>query len=392
MTARETEDKLETLCVHAGVEPEPQTGAIMTPIFQTSTYVQPAPGQPLLYDYSRAGNPTRTALETALAALEGGSDAVSFSSGLAAEQAIAQLLDPGDRVIVSEDAYGGTGRLFRTLFQRYGIAFEFLDLRDLDALARALEEPAQMIWIETPTNPLLRIIDIRAVADLAAKHDALVVVDNTFCSPILQRPLALGAHLVVHSTTKYIGGHSDLIGGVVVTSDAESAERLRYIQFAGGAVNSPFEAFLLLRSVKTLAIRMERHSANGLQVARALQQSGRFEEVIYPGLETHPQHALAARQMCGFSGMVSVRLPWDLPRVEHFLQSLRLFSRAESLGGVESLVNHPEKMTHASVPPELREKLGINAGLVRFSVGIEDAGDLIDDVLQAYARAEKVGS
>src|SRR5437016_1469196 len=225
MTARETEDKLETLCVHAGVEPEPETGAIMTPIFQTSTYVQPAPGQPLLYDYSRVGNPTRTALEKALAALEGGSDAVSFSSGLAAEQAIAQLLDPGDRVIVSEDAYGGTGRLFRTLFQRYGIAFEFLDLRDLDALARALEEPAQMIWIETPTNPLLRIIDIRAVADLAAKHDALVVVDNTFCSPILQRPLALGAHLVVHSTTKYIGGHSDLIGGVVVTSDAESAER-----------------------------------------------------------------------------------------------------------------------------------------------------------------------
>lgn len=385
----EPQDHLETLCVHAGVEPEQGTGAIMTPIFQTSTYVQPAPGQPLLYDYSRAGNPTRTALENALAVLEDGTDAISFSSGLAAEHAIAQLLEPGDRALVSEDVYGGTGRLFRTLFARYGIEFEFLDLRDLDALADALKKPAQLIWIETPTNPLLRIIDVRAVSDLAARHGALVVVDNTFCSPVLQRPLALGANLVVHSTTKYIGGHSDLVGGAVITNDEKLAERIRYVQFAGGAVNSPFEAFLLLRSLKTLAVRMERHSANGMRFAQALQESGHFQEVLYPGLESHPQHALAARQMSGFSGMVSVRLPWDLPRVEKFMQSLRLFALAESLGGVESLVNHPEKMTHASVPPDLRVKLGIDAGLVRFSVGIENAEDLIEDVMQAYRRAEE---
>lgn len=383
MTQKHEPMDLETLCVHAGVEPEPHTGAIMTPIFQTSTYVQPAPGEPLLFDYSRAGNPTRTALETALAALEGGTRAISFASGLAAEQAIAQLLDPGDRVIVSEDAYGGTGRLFRRFFAKYGIQFDFLDLRDLEGLERALRTPARLIWVETPTNPLLHIVDIAAVSALAKRAGALLAVDNTFCSPILQRPLELGADLVVHSSTKYIGGHSDLVGGVVVANDADLAEKIRFVQFAGGAVNSPFECFLLLRSIKTLALRMERHSANAMQFARALQDSGAFEEVIYPGLESHPQHELAARQMRGFSGMVSVRLAGERERIVRFLQSLRLFALAESLGGVESLVNHPETMTHASVPPELRHKLGIDAGLIRFSVGIESADDLIADVRNA---------
>jgi cystathionine gamma-lyase len=385
MTRNQNPMDLATLCVHAGVEPEPHTGAIMTPIFQTSTYVQPAPGKPRVehLDYSRAGNPTRTALENALAALEGATHAISFASGLAAEQAIAQILDPGDRVLVSEDVYGGTGRLFRRFFVKYGIEFEFLDLRDLQGLARALAKPARMIWVETPTNPLLRIIDIAAVSALAKPAGAILVVDNTFCSPILQRPLELGADLVVHSSTKYIGGHSDLIGGAVMVSDPELAEKVRFAQFAGGAVNSPFECFLLLRSIKTLALRMERHSTNAMQFARALQNDGAFEEVIYPGLESHPQHELAARQMRGFSGMVSVRLAGERQRVVRFLQGLRLFALAESLGGVESLVNHPETMTHASVPPELRDKLGIDAGLIRFSVGIENANDLIEDVRDA---------
>jgi cystathionine beta-lyase/cystathionine gamma-synthase len=379
-------ESLETLCVHAGVEPEPQTGAIMTPIFQTSTYVQPSPGKPLIYDYSRGGNPTRAALETSLAALEAARHAISFSSGLAAEQAIVQTLEPGAKVIVSEDAYGGTGRLFRRLFAKYGIRFEFLDTADLGALSLAVDADTKLIWIETPTNPLLRIVDIPGVAAIAKRVGAKVAVDNTFASPILQQPLELGADVVIHSTTKYIGGHSDLVGGALMTRDDALAEELRFIQFAAGAVNSPFEAFLLLRSIKTLAIRMERHSANALAFSRALEESGAFERVIYPGLESHPHHALARRQMTGFSGIVSVRVPRDMEGVTRFLTSLRIFALAESLGGVESLANHPETMTHASVPPELRTKLGIDAQLVRFSVGIENVGELIADVLQALSK------
>jgi cystathionine gamma-lyase len=380
------EQSLATLCVHAGVEPEPATGAIMTPIFQTSTYVQPTPGKPLLYDYSRGGNPTRAALETSLAALEAGRHAISFSSGLAAEQAVIQTLDPGAKVIVSEDAYGGTGRLFRRLFTKYGIHFEFLDTADLRALEAAVDQNTRLIWIETPTNPLLRIVDIPAVVAIAKKVGARVAVDNTFASPILQQPLTMGADLVMHSTTKYIGGHSDLIGGALMTRDDALAEQLRFIQFAAGAVNAPFECFMLLRSIKTLAIRMERHSSNGLAFARALEKSTAFERVIYPGLESHPQHALACRQMKGFSGIVSVRLGRDMEGVSRFVTGLRLFALAESLGGVESLVNHPEVMTHASVPPEMRVKLGIDAQLVRFSVGIEDVAELIEDVTQALRR------
>lgn len=380
------DQSLETLCVHAGVEPEATTGAIMTPIFQTSTYVQPEPGKPIKYDYSRGGNPTRAALEASLAALEGATHAISFSSGLAAEQAVIQTLAPGSKILVSEDAYGGTGRLFRRLFARYGLNFEFLDTADVGAVSAALDDKTKLVWIETPTNPLLRVVDIAAVAAAAHKAGARVVVDNTFASPVIQRPLALGADVVVHSTTKYIGGHSDLIGGALMTSDDALAEELRFVQFAAGAVNSPFESFLLLRSIKTLALRMERHSANALSLARAMEASGLFAQVIYPGLESHPQHALAKRQMKGFSGIVSARLPRDLDGVTRFVKGLRIFSLAESLGGVESLVNHPETMTHASVPPDLRKKLGIDAGLLRFSVGIERAEDLIADVTQAMNR------
>jgi cystathionine gamma-lyase len=382
MTDRKIES-IETLCVHAGVEPDEATGAIMTPIYQTSTYVQRGPGDHKGYDYSRGGNPTRTALENALAAVEGANHAISFSSGLAAEQAIIQTLDPGDHVLVSQDVYGGTGRLFRRLFAKYGIEFEFIDLRDPAHVGQRVRAETRMIWAETPTNPLMQIVDIEALGGIARKAGARLVVDNTFCSPVLQRPLELGADIVVHSTTKYIGGHSDLIGGAVMLNDEGVAEQIRFVQFAGGAVNSPLEAFLLLRSIKTLAIRMHRHSENALAFARALEESGTFKSVLYPGLESHPQHELARRQMSGFSGMVSVYLDGGLERVTRFLQALKIFALAESLGGVESLVNHPETMTHASVPPELRAELGINSGLVRFSVGIEKVEDLIDDVRRA---------
>jgi cystathionine gamma-lyase len=377
-------ENLETLCVHAGVEPDPVHGAIMTPVFQTSTYVQPAPGKPITYDYARAGNPTRTALEASLAALEGAKHAITFASGLAAEQAIAQGLDSGDQVIISEDVYGGTGRLFRRLFAKYGIQLDFVDLRDLDRVRSLAGPKTKLIWVETPTNPLLRIIDIEAISKIAKSVGAKTVVDNTFASPLLSRPLAFGADIVVHSTTKYIGGHSDLIGGALMMNDDALHEQLRFVQFAGGAVNAPFECFLLLRSIKTLAVRMQRHSENGMAFARALEAGKKFEKVIYPGLESHPEHALAKKQMQnGFSGMVSVYLPGGIERVTEFVKKLRVFSLAESLGGVESLVNHPLTMTHASVPPDLAAKLGINAGLIRFSVGIENVRDLIADVEQA---------
>jgi cystathionine gamma-lyase len=373
--------KTETLCVHAGVEPEATTGAIMTPIFQTSTYVQQSPGEYKLYDYSRAGNPTRTALEASLAALEGAKHAISFASGLAAEQAVIQTLDPGAHVLVCDDVYGGTGRLFRRLFAKYNIEFEFIDMRDLNAVAQKLKSNTKLVWIETPTNPLLRLIDIEAICKLAKQKGALTLVDNTFASPIFQKPLALGADIVLHSSTKYLGGHSDLIGGTVMVSNDAVAEQIRFIQFAGGAVNAPFECFLLLRSIKTLAIRMQKHAQNALLVARALEKNKAFSEVIYPGLDSHPQHALAKKQMSGHSGMVSIRLKnADLPKVKKFVSNLKLFSLAESLGGVESLINHPELMTHASVPPDHRAKLGITVDLLRLSVGIEDAGDLIADL------------
>ncbi|MEY4063911.1 MAG: hypothetical protein RIR26_119 [Pseudomonadota bacterium] len=377
------EQGIETVCVHAGVEPEPTTGAIMTPIFQTSTYVQSGPGEHKGYDYSRGGNPTRTALESALAALERARHGISFASGLAAVHAVAQLLNPGDHVLVCDDVYGGTGRLFRRLFAKYGIDFEFVDMRHASELKAFFKPQTRLVWVETPTNPLLRIVDITAVAALARAHGALTVVDNTFASPIFQQPLRMGADIVLHSTTKYIGGHSDLVGGALMLNDDALAEQLRFIQFAGGAVNAPQECFILLRSIKTLALRMQRHHENACIVADALSRLDSFSEVIFPGLESHPQHALARHQMSGYAGMVSVRMKGSFQDVKNFLRRLRVFSLAESLGGVESLVNHPETMTHASVPPEHRKKIGIDSNLLRFSVGIESAEDLVEDLRQA---------
>ena len=380
-------DKQATLCVHAGVEPDETHQSIMTPIFQTSTYVQDFPGKPKTHDYGRAGNPTRDALEQSLASLEGAEHGISFASGLAAVQAVAQLLKPGDHVLVCDDVYGGSGRLFRQLFAQYDIEFEFVDMTVSKTDFVAYFKPnTRMVWLETPTNPLLKIIDISSVSSTARSKGVLVVVDNTFASPIFQSPLALGADIVMHSVTKYIGGHSDVIGGALMLSDAGLHEKLRFIQFAGGAISAPMDCFLLLRSIKTLAIRMRAHQSNAQQFAEALQSVPAFSEVIYPGLASHPQHDLAKQQMSGFSGIVSVRLEGDFARVARFMQGLNVFSLAESLGGVESLVNHPESMTHASVPEELRKTLGITCNLLRFSVGIEDAEDLINDVHQSLAK------
>jgi cystathionine beta-lyase/cystathionine gamma-synthase len=351
----------------------------------TSTFVQSAPGEHKGFDYSRAGNPTRDAYETALAALEGARFGLAFASGLAAEQAIVQLLDPGARIVVCDDVYGGTGRLFRRLYAKYNLDFQFVDMRDAAALKAAVTPATKMIWIETPTNPMMKIIDVRAVSKLAKSVGAITVVDNTFSSPLFQQPLKLGADIVMHSTTKYIGGHSDMIGGAVMVSDAKLHEQLRFVQFAAGAVPSPFECFLLHRSVKTLGVRMRQHELNAMAVAEFLTSHKRVKKVYYPGLKSDPGHALAKEQMSGFSGMVSFDHTGSYEDVVSFLQKLTIFSLAESLGGVESLVNHPEKMTHASVPEELRKKLGIGPQLVRLSVGIESADDLIADLKQALS-------
>lgn len=374
----------ETLCVHAGVEPEATTGAIMTPIFQTSTYVQESPGNAKLYDYARAGNPTRTALESSLAALERARFGLTYSSGLAAVQAVAQLLNPHDHVLVCDDVYGGTGRMFRRIFAKYQIEFEFIDMTQLDLVKKSIRKNTRLLWIETPTNPLLKLFDIEALSQMARAHSILSVVDNTFASPIFQSPLALGADVVLHSTTKYIGGHSDIIGGCIMTNNDNLHEQLKFLQFAGGSVNAPIDAFLLLRSIKTLALRMQKHNENALSVAQAMCSMPGFKEVIFPGLEKHPQHALAKKQMRGFSGMISARIKGDFSAVKTYLSRLKVFSLAESLGGVESLVNHPETMTHASVPADHRQKIGITSDLVRFSVGIEHAPDLIDDLRNAF--------
>jgi cystathionine beta-lyase/cystathionine gamma-synthase len=375
-----------TKCVHAGVRPDPQTGAIMTPIYQTSTYVQSAPGQHLGWDYSRAGNPTRDALEESYAALEGARFGLAFASGLAAEQAILQTLEPGSRIVVCDDVYGGTGRLFRQLFAKYQFDFQFVDMTDLATLEETIDANTSMVWAETPTNPLLKILDCQKLAELAHKHGALFAVDNTFASPMFQSPLELGADLVMHSTTKYIGGHSDIIGGAVMTSDEKLYEAIKFVQFAAGAVPGPFECFMLLRSIKTLGVRMRQHHENGLTVARFLENHAAVEAVFHPGLPSHPQHDLAEKQMRGYSGMVSFRLAGDFTKVTRFVQSLELFELAESLGGVESLINHPEQMTHASVPEDLRRKLGIGPNLLRLSVGIESAEDLVADLEQALSK------
>jgi len=380
--------KFGTACIHAGQAPDPTTGAIMTPIYQTSTYVQAAPGRHKGYEYARTGNPTRTALEANLAALEGAAHGICFSSGLGAMDGVMRLLSAGDHVVACDDVYGGTYRLFMQIFARYGLEFTFTDMSDPQQVRSAIAPHTKLVWLESPTNPLLKVLDIQAIAAVARQAGALVVVDNTFATPYLQQPLALGAHLVVHSLTKYLGGHSDVIGGAVLTGDPALAERLHYIQNAVGAVPGPMDCFLVLRGTKTLHVRMERHCENAMLVAQYLDAHPAVGQVYYPGLPGHPQHALAGRQMRAFGGMVSFRLKDDsLERAAKMCSATRLFSLAESLGGVESLIEHPAIMTHASIPKAVRESYGVNDSLIRLSVGIEDADDLIEDLRQALEAA-----
>ncbi|HIN51319.1 MAG TPA: PLP-dependent transferase [Gemmatimonadetes bacterium] len=375
-----------TLAVHAGVSPEPTTGAIMTPIFQTSTYVQPAVGEPLQgsYDYGRTANPTREALEASIAALENGSRGIAFSSGLAAIEAIVKRLSAGDHVVSEENTYGGTTRMFNHVLSRFGIEFSYVDTRDSGAIAQALRPNTKLVHVETPTNPMMRLCDLREAADLAHDAGALLSVDNTFASPYNQRPLEIGADFVVHSSTKYINGHSDVIGGLVAVREEELAEELFFIRKSSGAVPGPMDCWLTLRGIKTLHLRILRHNENGLAVARYLEDHPAVDRVLYPGLESHPQHELAARQMTGFTGMVSVDVG-TLERAKTMTEQLRVFALAESLGGVESLISVPALMTHASVPQDRREAMGITPGLVRLSLGIEDQTDLLEDLERVLA-------
>ncbi|MFM1846703.1 MAG: hypothetical protein RL417_177 [Pseudomonadota bacterium] len=380
--------KFATAAIHAGQRPDPTTGAIMTPVYQTSTFVQASPGVCKdNYDYARSANPTRTALEANLAALEGGSHGICFSSGCAAMSAVLHSLKSGDHVVLCDDVYGGTFRLFDKIFLQFGVTYTLVDMSDLKKTAAAFTPQTKLVWLETPTNPMLKVIDIKAVADIAKAHKALVAVDNTFATPYLQSPLKLGADIVCHSTTKYLGGHSDVIGGVLVVNDAELAAKLHYIQNAVGGVPGPWDCFLLLRSTKTLPIRMERHCENAMKVATFLEGHRAIERVYYPGLKSHPQHEIAAKQMRGFGGMISAVLKGNLDTSRRFLERVQIFSLGESLGGVESLIEHPAIMTHASIPAENRAKLGIADGLVRFSVGIEDVDDLIADIEHGLAGA-----
>ncbi len=376
--------KFGTKAIHAGQHADPATGAIMTPIYQTSTYVQAAPGDHKGYEYSRTGNPTRAALERNLAALENGKFGACFASGMAATDAIMKLLQPGDEVVSTNDLYGGTYRLFTKIFEPMGIRFRFTGMQDPAAVEARINDRTRMIWVETPTNPMLNIIDIRQMAQLARQHNCLLVVDNTFATPFLQSPLDLGADLVVHSATKYLGGHSDVVMGATICRDEELAERLYFIQNSSGAVPGPQDCFLVLRGIKTLHLRMERHCSNARQVAEFLSSHPKVDKVYWPGLPGHPNHEVAASQMRGFGGMVSFTLKGN--RMEEALKVLsgtRLFSLAESLGGVESLIGHPTTMTHASIPKEEREKSGVVDSLIRLSVGVEDADDLLRDLENA---------
>ncbi|MCZ7569030.1 MAG: cystathionine gamma-synthase [Ardenticatenaceae bacterium] len=378
---------IETLAVHAGQEPDPTTGAVMTPIYETSTYAQTAPGEHKGYEYSRTGNPTRTALEANLAALEGGRHGVAFASGMAAITTFAALFQAGDHVVAFDDLYGGTVRLFDRVLAKFGLEFTYVDLSDASRLRPALRPNTRLVWVETPTNPLLKLVDLQAVVTIAREAGVLTVCDNTFLSPIFQRPLEFGIDVVMHSTTKYLNGHSDVIGGVLVLNDPALYERLTFLQNAIGAVPGPLDAWLTLRGTKTLAVRMERHEANALRIARWLEAHPAVERVLYPGLESHPQHALARRQQRGYGGMITFLLRGDLDAARRFLSSVRLFTLAESLGGVESLIEHPAIMTHSSLPPERRAALGISDTLIRLSVGIEHVDDLIEDLAQALANA-----
>jgi len=368
-----------TKAIHAGQPAEQVTGAIMTPVFLTSTYVQEELGKNKGYEYSRVSNPTRTALEQNIAALEEGAHGMAFGSGTAAIDAIMHLLKPGDHAIVSRNVYGGTYRIARMIWEDYGLQFDFVDTTDLQQVERVIRPNSRMLFIETPTNPTIEITDLAASAALAKNHRLISVVDNTFATPYLQQPLRYGFDLVVHSLTKYLNGHSDMLGGFIVTNSETIAERLRFFQKAIGGILSPFDAWLCLRGTKTLAIRMKQHNENALQVARWLVQQPRVMKVFYPGLEDHPQHALAKKQMCGFGGMISFDLG-SLNAAAAFLKRVRLCALAESLGGVETIITHPATMTHAAIPPEQRQRIGVTDGLVRISVGIEDVEDIIADL------------
>lgn len=371
-----------TLAIHAGQSPDPATGAVMTPIYATSTYAQSSPGVHQGFEYSRSHNPTRFAYERCVAALEGGTRGFAFASGLAATSTILELLDTGSHVVAMDDVYGGTYRLFERVRRRSaGLDFSWVDLTDSAAFEAAIQPNTRMVWIETPTNPLLKLVDIAQIAERARARGLLVVVDNTFASPILQRPLELGAHIVMHSATKYLNGHSDIVGGmVVVGDDVELAEKLAFLQNAIGGVQGPFDSFLALRGLKTLHLRMKAHCENALALAEWLQTHAAIEKVVYPGLKAHPQYELAKRQMQAFGGMVSIYVKGGFEAAKRLCERVRIFALAESLGGVESLINHPAVMTHASVPPERRSQLGIADNLVRLSVGVEDVEDLRADL------------
>ena len=372
-----------TRAIHAGQDPDPRTGAVMTPIYQTSTYAQESPGKHRGYEYSRTDNPTRTAYQECVAALEGGRHALAFSSGLAATDAILHTLKPGDHVLCCDDVYGGTYRILDKVYRKLGIELSFADLSNPKKAEAAFRPNTRILWMESPTNPMLKVLDLKALCAIARKRKALSVVDNTFMSPYFQSPLKLGADVVVHSVTKYMNGHSDVVGGVLATDHEELHAQLKFIQNAVGAVPAPMDCFLVLRGLKTLHVRMERHASNAMAIARYLEKHPKVERVLYPGLESHPQHALAKKQMSGFGGMITFLLKGGLPEARAFLEKVRIFTLAESLGGVESLIEHPAIMTHASIPAETRKSLGILDNLVRVSVGIEDLEDLKADLEQA---------
>jgi cystathionine beta-lyase/cystathionine gamma-synthase len=375
--------RFATVCIHAGQDPDPSTGALITPIYQTSTYAQDALGEHKGFEYARTQNPTRSVVEANLAAIEGGKAAFAFASGMSAISAISARLASGDHVVVTDNTYGGTFRLFDKVLRRYGLEFTYVDTSDLKATEAAFTPKTKLVFLETPTNPVLRLSDIAAVADLTARHNATLVVDNTFASPCLQRPLALGAHMVVHSTTKYLNGHSDSIGGVVIATRDEDIEWLKFIQNSAGAILSPFDSWLVLRGTKTLALRMTQHTTNGLALAEYLSGHPKVKKVFYPGLPSHPQYELATRQMPnGCGGMLSFEVG-SFDETRRVLNSFKLMALAESLGGVETLVCHPASMTHASVPPERRAAIGLSDNLIRISAGIEDPQDLIEDLGQA---------
>ena len=374
--------RFATICIHAGQEPDPTTGAIITPIYQTSTYVQEGLGQHKGYEYGRTQNPTRMTLEANVAAIEGGTAGFAFASGMAAIDAVLTRLQSGDHVLVSDNTYGGTFRLFEKVRRKFGLDFSYVDTANLDAIAPAITAKTKYLFIESPTNPMLAVTDIAAASDIAHTHGVRVVVDNTFASPYIQRPLGLGADIVLHSTTKFLNGHSDSVGGIVIVRHDDDVEWMRFVQNAAGAILGPMDAWLVLRGTKTLPIRMERTNANTMRLAEYLSAHPRVTRTIYPGLPSHPHHALAGRQMQGFGGLISFDVG-SLERSREVLGKVRLMALAESLGGVETLISHPAVMTHASVPKERREMLGITDGLLRVSVGIEDIADLIDDLAQA---------